>query len=70
MDLLRGFEIHWLVHDPYASPEMAGTHHVEFLPLAAVLKRGAHLVMAAAATEKTYHLLNAKRLAMLPMSRP
>ncbi len=66
MDLLKGFEIRWLVHDPYASQEMTGEHNVQLLPLSAVLKRGARLVLAAAATEKTHHLMNARRLAMLP----
>ncbi len=66
MDLLKGFEIRWLVHDPYATADAGGAHDVRFLPLAAVLKRAPHLVVAAAVTEKTCGMLNAKRLALLP----
>ena len=66
MDLLKGFDIRWLVYDPYALRETASDNNIQFLPLNAVLKRGHHLVVAAAATEKTRHMLNAERLAMLP----
>ncbi len=66
MDLMRGFNIRWLVYDPYAALDFAGEHNVQFLPLSTVLKRGTHLIVAAAATEKTLRMLNAERLALLP----
>ncbi len=66
MELLMGFDIRWLVHDPYASQKPSCDIKIQFLPLSTVLKRGNHLVVAAAATEKTNRMLNAERLAMLP----
>ncbi len=62
---LRGFNIRWRVYDPYASKTAWTEPHVQFDSLSALLKRSLLLVVAAAATEKTLHLLNRERLAML-----
>ena len=66
VEMLRGFDVHWRVYDPYVSRELAGGMPVRFDSLDGVLKRSSLLVLTAAATEKTKHLLNGERLAMLP----
>ena len=66
VDLLRGFNIRWRVFDPYASKKASAAKNVQFDSLSRLLKRSSLLVVAAAATEKTLHLLNRDRLAMLP----
>ena len=66
IDMLRGFDIRWRVHDPFASKELAAGLPVQFDSLNSVLKRSSLLVLTAAATDKTRHLLNRERLAMLP----
>jgi phosphoglycerate dehydrogenase-like enzyme len=65
VQLLRGFNIRWRVYDPYASKMPSRGPHVQFDTLPRLLKRSSLLVVAAAATEKTLHLLNRDRLAML-----
>jgi len=66
IDMLRGFDVRWRVHDPFAPKELFATLPVQFDSLNGVLKRSSLLVLTAAATEKTRHLLNRERLAMLP----
>ena len=65
VEMLRGFDIRWRVYDPYASRGMAGGSSVQFVSLNSVLTRSTLLVVTAAATEKTRHLLNQERLATL-----
>jgi phosphoglycerate dehydrogenase-like enzyme len=65
VDMLRGFNIRWRVYDPFASKAVPPGSHVQFGSLAGVLKRSSLLVVTAAATEKTKHLLSRDRLAML-----
>lgn len=64
VQLLRGFNLRWRVYDPYAS-RISPEPDVQFDSLSRLLKRSSLLVVAAAATEKTLHLLNRDRLAML-----
>ena len=66
VELLRGFNISWRVYDPYASKKHSAASNVHFDSLSGLLKRSSLLVVAAAATERTRHLLNHDRLAMLP----
>lgn len=66
VDLLRGFDIRWRVYDPFASKEAVSNSSVQFDSLASVLKRSSLLVIAAAATDKTRHLVNKERLATMP----
>lgn len=66
IDLLAGFNLRWLVHDPYAPRELARGRAVTFAPLNTVLKRGHLLVLTAAATKQTQGMLSARRLATLP----
>lgn len=65
VQMLRGFDVRWRVYDPYASREVAFGTHVEFDSLNRVLERSTLLVVAAAATERSRHLLNRERLAKL-----
>jgi phosphoglycerate dehydrogenase-like enzyme len=65
VQLLRGFNISWRVYDPYASKMPSPGPHVQFDSLSRLLKRSSLLVLAAAATDRTLHLLNRDRLAML-----
>jgi phosphoglycerate dehydrogenase-like enzyme len=66
VEMLRGFDVRWRVHDPFAPKELATRMPVQFDSLNRVLKRSSLLVLTAAATEKTRHLLNRERLGMLP----
>jgi len=63
--LLRGFGIRWKVYDPFAPRKLSAEMPVQFDSLNRVLKRSSLLVVTAAATEKTRHLLNHERLATL-----
>jgi phosphoglycerate dehydrogenase-like enzyme len=65
VELLRGFNIRWRVYDPYASKVPFTRSDVQFDSLSGLLKRSSLLVVAAAATDKTMHLLDRDRLAML-----
>lgn len=66
VEMLRGFDVRWRVYDPFAPRELAAGLPVQFDSLNNVLKRSSLLTVTAAATEKTRHLLNRERLAMLP----
>jgi phosphoglycerate dehydrogenase-like enzyme len=65
VEMLRGFDVRWRVYDPFAPRELAAGMPVQFDSLNGVLKRSSLLTITAAATEKTRHLLNRERLAML-----
>jgi phosphoglycerate dehydrogenase-like enzyme len=66
VEMLRGFDVRWRVYDPFASRKLPAGVHVKFGSLNEVLKRSSLLTVTAAATERTRHLLNRERLAMLP----
>ena len=66
IDLLAGFDLRWLVYDPYARRDLARTRPVTLAPLHTVLKRGHLLVLTAAATKKSQGMISAERLAILP----
>jgi phosphoglycerate dehydrogenase-like enzyme len=65
-DLLRGFDLHWLVYDPYVSRSLAKRYPVQLVSLPALLSRAHLLVLTAALTEETRGILNHQRLARLP----
>ena len=65
VEMLKGFDVRWRVYDPYASKEFARGMPVQFDSLNGVLKRSSLLVIAAALTPKTVHLLNREQLALL-----
>lgn len=66
VDLLRGFDIQWLVHDPYAPRSLSRKYPVRFVGLRSLLQRAHLLVLTAALTEQTRGLLARQNLAQLP----
>lgn len=66
VDLMRGFDLHWLVYDPFAPRSLARDFPVVFTELRPLLRRAQLLVLTAALTEKTRGLLDRKALASLP----
>jgi phosphoglycerate dehydrogenase-like enzyme len=63
---MRGFDLHWLVYDPFAPRSLARDFPVVFTELRPLLRRAQLLVLTAALTEKTRGLLDRKALASLP----
>jgi phosphoglycerate dehydrogenase-like enzyme len=66
IDLMRGFDLQWLVYDPYAPKAAAKDYPVRFVDLSTLLKQAHLLVLTAALTEETRGLLDRRRLAQLP----
>jgi phosphoglycerate dehydrogenase-like enzyme len=66
VDLMRGFDLKWRVHDPYALRSLEKKYPVQFVSLDALLPKASLLVLAAALTEETRSILNKSRLARLP----
>jgi len=66
VDLLRGFDINWLVHDPYAPRSLCRKFPVCFVGLKKLLPHAHLLVLTAALTEETRDLLARQNLAQLP----
>jgi phosphoglycerate dehydrogenase-like enzyme len=66
VDLLRGFDIQWLVHDPYAPRSLSRQYPVRFVSLPKLFPQAHLLVLAAALTEKTRGLLDRQNLSQLP----
>ncbi len=66
VDLLRGFDIQWLVHDPYAPRSLSRQYPVRFAGLRKLLPQAHLLVLTAALTAQTRGLLGRQNLAHLP----
>ncbi len=66
VDLLRGFDLTWLVHDPYAPHSLSLHYPVRFVGLQKLLSQAELLVLTAALTEQTRGLLDQQNLARLP----
>lgn len=66
VDLMRGFEIRWIVYDPFAPRSLADDYPVVFTGLKPLLRRAHLLVLTAALTERTRGVLDRKALATLP----
>ena len=66
VDLMRGFDVEWLVYDPYAPRSLSKDFPVRFASLEKLLPRAQLLVLAAALTKETRELLDRKRLASMP----
>ena len=66
VDLLRGFDFHWRVYDPFASRELAKTYPIRFAGLQSVLSRSTLLVLTAALTDQTRGILDRDNLSRLP----
>lgn len=65
VDLLRGFDLRWLVYDPYVPKTVAAKYPVQFVNLPTLLSRAHLLVLSAALTEETRGILDRKQLARL-----
>jgi len=66
VDLMRGFDVQWLVYDPYAPPSLAELYPVRFVELKKLLPAAHLLVLTAALTDETRGILNRENLAHLP----
>ncbi|HTS04319.1 MAG TPA: NAD(P)-dependent oxidoreductase [Candidatus Eisenbacteria bacterium] len=66
VDLLIGFDVKWLVHDPYADQSLSQKYPVRFVSLKELLPKARLLVLTAALTEQTRGMLGKKQLASLP----
>lgn len=66
VDLMRGFDLKWLVHDPYADRSLARKYPVRFLTLGELLPKAHLFVLAAALTDQTRGILGKQDLAKLP----
>jgi phosphoglycerate dehydrogenase-like enzyme len=66
VDLLRGFDIQWLVHDPYVPRSLSRQYPVRFAGLRKLLPQAHLLVLTAALTAQTRGVLDRKNLARLP----
>jgi phosphoglycerate dehydrogenase-like enzyme len=66
VDLMRGFDLEWLVYDPYVPKSVSRKYPVRLVGLQALLPRAHLLVLTAALTDETRGLLNRERLARLP----
>lgn len=66
VDLLRGFDVNWLVHDPYTPRSLSQRYPVRFVSLQKLLPQAHLLVLTAALTDETRGLLGRENLARLP----
>jgi phosphoglycerate dehydrogenase-like enzyme len=66
VDLMRGFDLNWLVHDPYVPRSWSQKYPVKFVGLPTLLAKAHLLVLTAALTEKTRGLLGKDNLTRLP----
>lgn len=66
VDLMRGFDLEWLVYDPYVPKSLAKKYPVRLVGLQTLLPRAHLLVLTAALTEETRSLLSRDRLSRLP----
>lgn len=66
VDLMRGFDLRWVVYDPYVPRSLERQYPVHFASLDSLLRHAHLLVLTAALTEKTRGLLSRDRLARLP----
>jgi len=66
VDLLGGFDLRWLVYDPYVPKSLARKYPVRLVGLGSLLPRAHLLVLTAALTDETRGLLSRARLERLP----
>lgn len=70
VDLLIGFNVKWLVHDPYADRSLSSEYPVSFLSLKELLPKAHLLVLTAALTEQTRGMLGKNNSPPCPTVRP
>src|SRR5581483_65455 len=66
VDLMRGFDLRWIVYDPFAPRALTRDYPVVFTELRPLLRRAHLLVLTAALTDRTRGVLDRKALASLP----
>ena len=66
VDLMRGFDLRWIVYDPFVPRFLADSYPIAFSELEPLLRKADLLVLTAALTDQTRGLLNRKTLALLP----
>jgi len=66
VDLMRDFDLRWLVYDPYVRKSLAREYPVRFVSLPTLVRRAHLLVVTAALTEETRGLVSKARLSLLP----
>jgi phosphoglycerate dehydrogenase-like enzyme len=66
VDLMQGFDLQWLVYDPYVRKSLAREYPIRFVSLPTLLRCAHLLVVTAALTEETRGLLSKDRLSLLP----
>jgi phosphoglycerate dehydrogenase-like enzyme len=66
VDLLRGFDLRWIVYDPFASQALSEQYPIVFSELKPLLRRAQLLVLTAGLTERTRGILDRKTLSLLP----
>jgi phosphoglycerate dehydrogenase-like enzyme len=66
VDLMRGFDLRWLVYDPYAPKSLERRYPIRLANLQKLLARAHLLVLAAALTDETRGLLSREHLSRLP----
>jgi phosphoglycerate dehydrogenase-like enzyme len=66
INLMRGFDLSWVVYDPYAPRELARDYPVVFSEFKPLVRRSRFLVLTAALTDRTQGLLDREALAALP----
>jgi phosphoglycerate dehydrogenase-like enzyme len=66
VNLMRGFDLRWVVYDPYAPKSLSEEFPVRFVSLQNLLVRADLLVLTAALTDETRGILSSERLARLP----
>lgn len=66
VDLMRGFDVKWLVHDPFADRALERKYPVRFVALRELWPHAHLLVLTAALTQQTRGILGKATLAKLP----
>lgn len=66
--ITKPLDMRHVAHDPYADPKAAEAAGVELLDLETLLRESDFVVVAAALTYETRHLMNAERLALMKPS--
>jgi len=65
MELLRAFEVHILLYDPYCDTQKAAEMGAEKVDLDELMARSDIVSLHAPITEQTHHMINARNLALM-----
>lgn len=67
-EMLQGFDVKFIISDPYLSDEKKKKYGVEHTPLEELLKNSDFITVHSALTKETYHLLNRENLKLVKES--